>query len=118
MARAPGDGGRAAPQHVGDGLRLFFQGLAPVARTCPPEQDRRLGVPLYNFHCPDCDNEFELLISASDTPVCPSCGSTRAEQMVSRIAPDQKLKAVAKAWRAQATKEGHTSNFNAGERKR
>lgn len=74
-------------------------------------------MPLYTFHCPDCDKTFERLISTSETPVCPACDGTRSERMISRIAPDQKLKAVAKAWRAQATKEGHTSNFNAGERK-
>lgn len=75
-------------------------------------------MPLYNYHCPDCDKDFEQLVSASDTPTCPSCGGIRVEQTVSRIAPEQKLRAVAKAWRAQATKEGHLSNFSAGERKR
>ncbi|MEP9353482.1 zinc ribbon domain-containing protein [Xanthobacter sp. KR7-65] len=74
-------------------------------------------MPLYTYHCPDCDKEFEQLVSASDTPACPACGSARVEQMVSRIAPEAKLKAVAKAWRAQATKEGHTSNFGSSERK-
>lgn len=75
-------------------------------------------MPLYNFHCSDCDKDFELLVSASDTPACPSCGGAKMEQTISRIAPDQKLKAVAKAWRAQATREGHTNNFSAAERKR
>jgi len=75
-------------------------------------------VPLYNFHCPDCDKDTELLVGASETPVCPSCGSQKLERMIGRIAPDGKLAAAAKVWRAQAAREGHASNFSPSERKR
>lgn len=59
-----------------------------------------------------------MLIGISETPVCPYCGGGRLEQMVSRIAPEGKLKAAAKVWRAQAAREGHTSNFSGSDRKR
>ncbi|QRG09756.1 zinc ribbon domain-containing protein [Xanthobacter dioxanivorans] len=75
-------------------------------------------MPLYNYHCPDCDKDSEMLVGVSETPACPSCGSLRLEQLVSRIAPEGKLKAAAKVWRAQAAREGHASNFSAAERKR
>ena len=68
-------------------------------------------MPLYDFHCTDCDADFELLMKASDTPACPKCGSTAVEKCVSLTAPQGKLKAIAKAARAQAAREGHLSNF-------
>ncbi|MDI4662781.1 zinc ribbon domain-containing protein [Xanthobacter autotrophicus] len=75
-------------------------------------------MPLYNFHCPECDKDCELLVGASETPVCPSCGGQKMEQMIGRIAPEAKLAAAAKVWRAQASREGHTSNFSTPGRKR
>ena len=75
-------------------------------------------MPLYSYHCSDCDNEFEILVGASETAACPSCGSIKLEQMMSRIAPDQKMKSFLKAARAQAGREGHLSNFSPAERKR
>jgi len=75
-------------------------------------------VPLYSYHCSNCDNEFEILVGVSETATCPACGSAKLEQMMSRIAPDQKTKSFLKAARAQAGREVHLSNFSAAERKR
>ncbi|MFG1300417.1 zinc ribbon domain-containing protein [Xanthobacter sp. V3C-3] len=75
-------------------------------------------MPLYSYHCSDCDNAFEILVGSSETPVCPACGSDKLDQLMSRIAPDQKMKSFLKAARAQAGREGHLSNFSAAERKR
>lgn len=80
-------------------------------------QERRHNVPLFTFHCPDCDKDMELLVRISDTPVCPSCGGQRLEQLVSRIAPDSKTRAIIQSNRAAAAREGHLSNFSPAERR-
>lgn len=68
-------------------------------------------MPLYDFHCPACDKTVELLLRATDQAVCPQCGGTKLERLVSRTAPPGKAKAMASAGRAQAAREGHLSNF-------
>lgn len=40
-------------------------------------------MPLYEYTCPSCQAEFELLVRASDTPACPTCGSQRIEKQLS-----------------------------------
>jgi putative FmdB family regulatory protein len=41
-------------------------------------------MPLYEYNCPKCDNEFELLIRSSrDIPACPSCGTKKVEKRLS-----------------------------------
>lgn len=73
-------------------------------------------MPLYGYHCQDCNTDSELLHGASDTPVCPKCGSPKLTRLMSRIAPEAKLKAAAKIWRKQAEREGDLSNFSKSER--
>ncbi|MDR2761852.1 MAG: zinc ribbon domain-containing protein [Planctomycetaceae bacterium] len=34
-------------------------------------------MPLYEYYCPKCKHEFELLIRSSDIPVCPDCGNKK-----------------------------------------
>ncbi|MBT0666917.1 zinc ribbon domain-containing protein [Novosphingobium profundi] len=68
-------------------------------------------MPLYDFHCPECTAAFELLMRSSDTPVCPNCGNTALERLVSRVSPPGKSKALIAAGRARAKREGHLSNF-------
>ncbi|MBV5268763.1 MAG: zinc ribbon domain-containing protein [Afipia sp.] len=75
-------------------------------------------MPLYSFHCTKCDKDVELLISSSDTPICPACGSKKLERMVSRTAPPGKSKGIIKSARAQAAREGHLSNYSRSERRR
>ena len=44
-------------------------------------------MPLYDFHCTQCDNEFEALVRPQDPPVkCPSCQSTAVEKLLSGFA--------------------------------
>ncbi len=31
-------------------------------------------MPLYSYHCAECDKDTELLIGSGATPVCPACG--------------------------------------------
>jgi putative FmdB family regulatory protein len=68
-------------------------------------------MPLYDYHCAACDKDFELLVRSADVPACPSCGATQLQRLVSNVAPPGKAKAVGRAMRAAATREGHTSNF-------
>lgn len=43
-------------------------------------------MPLFEYRCLGCDSQFELLIRGSAVPVCPSCGSTSLEKMLSLFA--------------------------------
>lgn len=41
-------------------------------------------MPIYEYVCIDCNNEFETLVLSSDEKVvCPSCESTRLEKKMS-----------------------------------
>jgi len=73
-------------------------------------------MPLYGFHCENCDTDRELLVGMSDKPRCPSCGSRKMVRLISRPAPPGKAKGVVRAARAQAAREGHLSNFSRKER--
>jgi putative FmdB family regulatory protein len=74
-------------------------------------------MPLYGYHCAECDKEIELLITAGDTPTCPRCGSESLERLMSRVAPPGKSRGFAKAARARAAREGHLSNYSRSERR-
>ncbi len=40
-------------------------------------------MPLYEYACRDCDQQFELLVRGSEIPHCPSCDSRRLEKLLS-----------------------------------
>ncbi|MBD3318163.1 MAG: zinc ribbon domain-containing protein [Chitinivibrionales bacterium] len=42
-------------------------------------------MPLYEYRCAQCNQEFEELVSAKDkqSPSCPFCSSTRTEKKIS-----------------------------------
>ncbi len=67
-------------------------------------------MPIYDYHCGQCDKEFELLVSHSTVPTCPECGGQQLKKLVSRIAPEGKAAGLIAKGRAQAAKEGHFSN--------
>ena len=73
-------------------------------------------MPLYDYHCPACQAEFELLVRTSTVPTCPQCGATELERAVSRIAPAGKIEAIRRSNRRAAAAEGHLSNFSPAER--
>lgn len=75
-------------------------------------------MPLYSYQCTKCDKEFELLVSASDVPACPTCGSKKLERLMSRVVAEGKNRGYAKKMRAQAGREGHLSNYSRAERRR
>lgn len=42
-------------------------------------------MPLYEFHCLNCDTEFEeLVFSQTELPPCPNCSSHKTEKLISR----------------------------------
>jgi putative FmdB family regulatory protein len=49
-------------------------------------------MPLYSYHCAGCDKEFELLVSSSDTPDCPTCGG---KNLAWCLEPHRKARAAA-----------------------
>ncbi len=68
-------------------------------------------MPLYDFHCSQCDKSVELLAAYDKTPACPACGSDRMQRLMGGTAPPGKSKAIVSAARARARREGHLSNF-------
>ena len=73
-------------------------------------------MPLYDYRCPACQAEFELLVRASTVPACPRCGGTALERAISRIAPAGKIEAIRASNRRAAAAQGHMSNYSNAER--
>ena len=40
-------------------------------------------MPIYEYECRECQNQFELLVLGSDTPACPECQGTDLEKLMS-----------------------------------
>ena len=40
-------------------------------------------MPIYEYSCPKCEQDFELLVRGSDRPACPTCGSRNLERLLS-----------------------------------
>jgi putative FmdB family regulatory protein len=40
-------------------------------------------MPLFDYACGNCENEFELLVLRKAEPKCPSCGSSNLEKKLS-----------------------------------
>ncbi len=66
-------------------------------------------MPIYEYKCRDCGDEFEALVRKSDTPSCPKCSSTELERLLSLPALKtestraQAMKAAKKRDKAQGT---------------
>ncbi|MDA1094827.1 MAG: zinc ribbon domain-containing protein [Acidobacteria bacterium] len=43
-------------------------------------------MPIFEYACRDCQADFELLVQASATPVCPSCSSPSLQKRLSAFA--------------------------------
>jgi putative FmdB family regulatory protein len=71
-------------------------------------------MPIYEYRCHTCDNEFELLIRGASTPACPACESQDLERLLSlpRVQSqgtrDKALRAAKKRDQAQARERMHT----------
>jgi putative FmdB family regulatory protein len=40
-------------------------------------------MPLYEFECVSCRNQFEALVRGEATPLCPACGSADLQRLLS-----------------------------------
>jgi putative FmdB family regulatory protein len=40
-------------------------------------------MPVYEYHCRDCDARFEVLVRTGETPTCPHCGSASLRKLLS-----------------------------------
>ena len=54
-----------------------------------PENSRFQFVPIYEFHCVDCEKASELLVRTNDwsSESCPHCGSDQLVKQLSTFAP-------------------------------
>lgn len=75
-------------------------------------------MPLFDYHCTQCNADFELLVRASTVPACPHCASTALEKCVSRIAPAGKIEAIRRSNRRAAAAQGHFNNYSPSDQAR
>lgn len=75
-------------------------------------------MPLYDFHCQQCARISELLVSSSAQPVCPVCGSSVLERLLTVPAPPGRSRELVQGARALAAREGHFSHYSRAERAR
>ncbi|MDI6688571.1 MAG: zinc ribbon domain-containing protein [Desulfobacterales bacterium] len=40
-------------------------------------------MPIYEYHCNNCDENFELLIFGKEQPICPSCKNKKVVRLMS-----------------------------------
>lgn len=72
-------------------------------------------MPIYDYHCNNCNKAFELLVRSTTILACPECGSLQLEKLVSMPASKSKIDVLRKRARGQATREGHFSNYTPAE---
>jgi putative FmdB family regulatory protein len=47
-------------------------------------------MPIYDFECASCGEQFEELVRADEPPTCPACGADGARRLFSPISPPVK----------------------------
>lgn len=55
-------------------------------RTATLKDNGEYGVPLFEYRCDDCRQEFELLVRRLEDVNCPRCGSRDLEKLLSATA--------------------------------
>ena len=69
-------------------------------------------MPLFDYHCQACGNDFETLVRTGTTPVCPQCQSAALEKCLSRISPAGKIEGIRMAHRRVAAAQGHFDHYS------
>lgn len=72
-------------------------------------------MPIYDYHCNSCDQNFELLVRSTTVLACPHCNSMQLDKLVSMPAAKSKVDVLRKRARTQAAREGHFSNYKPSE---
>jgi putative FmdB family regulatory protein len=75
-------------------------------------------MPIFEYHCTNCNQTCELLIRNATVPICPHCQSEHLTRLLSMPAAPGKSNAIIQRARQQAAREGHFSNYSPGERKK
>lgn len=75
-------------------------------------------MPIHDYRCGACGQQFELLVRGGSAPACPHCGATTLERLLSLTAPQGSSKAIIASARRAADKEGHFSHYASSERAR
>ena len=52
-------------------------------------------MPIYEYECRDCRHDFELLVHASITPMCPACNGVSLQKRLSAFAVGRRGAATA-----------------------
>jgi putative FmdB family regulatory protein len=73
-------------------------------------------MPIHDFRCRTCGADFELLLRAGDTPVCPHCAGVELQRQVSLTAPQATSRATIARARRTAAREGHFCHYSKAER--
>lgn len=73
-------------------------------------------MPLYDYHCPACGADFELLVRSDTLVACPDCRATSVERQLSRVAPAGTSGEIIASARRAAAKQGHFSHYTKAER--
>jgi putative FmdB family regulatory protein len=71
-------------------------------------------MPIYEYECLKCKNEFEyLIIHSSPEPECPKCGSKNLQKMISQcaVSSENTREANFQAARKVATKIGKEKQY-------
>ncbi len=72
-------------------------------------------MPIFDFRCKACTNNFELLVRSSSVPACPACGSVEVEKQISAPPAPGRSATLLDHARTQAAREGHFSNYRPSE---
>ncbi len=70
-------------------------------------------MPIYEYSCEECENQFEELVRGDEIPQCPSCGSENLERLISlprvqsESTKDMSMRAAKKRDAAQAKDRLH-----------
>jgi putative FmdB family regulatory protein len=71
-------------------------------------------MPIYEYVCKNCENEFELLVLKGTEPACPACKSSDLERLLSlpnvksEITHDKAMRAARRRDKSQATERVET----------
>ena len=73
-------------------------------------------MPLFDYHCPACGADFELLVRSDTVVACPRCAAGGVQRQVSRVAPAGSSAGIVASARRAAAREGHFSHYSKAER--